>query len=135
MRFLLINAIDALAISFFLYLLVTLRDNQRRRWLFYPPGPPLWPIIGNFLDIPKDKPWIVYTDMSRKYGRRNVLGSTGIPQLNRDPAFLGDLFCLRFFSQTIVVLSSFSAIKELLEKRGEYYSDRPSAPIVEMYAI
>jgi hypothetical protein len=135
MRFLLISIVDALAISLFLYLLVTLRDSRRRRGLSYPPGPPSWPIIGNFLDIPKDKPWIAYTDMSKKYGRRNVLSNTGSPQLIRDPSSTGDLICLRVFSQAIVVLSSFSAIKDLLEKRGEYYSDRPSVPIVEMYVV
>jgi cytochrome P450 len=83
--------------------------------------------------MPKDEPWIAYTDMSKKYGRRNILGTTGSPQLNR--AFLGDIFYLRAFSKVIVVLSSFSAIKDLLEKRGEYYSDRPSVPIVKMYDL
>jgi hypothetical protein len=32
-------------------------------------------------------------------------------------------------------LSSFSAIKDLLEKRGEIYSDRPSIPIMKMYVL
>lgn len=49
-------------------------------------------------------------------------------------AFEGDVICLRVFSQAIVVLSSVSAIKDLLEKRGETYSERPTWPIVEMYA-
>ncbi|KAI0278782.1 cytochrome P450 [Russula aff. rugulosa BPL654] len=111
MRFLLMNTVDALAISLFLYLLVTFRDRRRRKGLPYPPGPPSWPIIGCLFDIPKDKPWIAYTDMSKKYG---------------------DIICLRALSKVTVVLSSFSAIKDLLEKRGDYYSDRPSVPIVEM---
>jgi hypothetical protein len=79
MEFFLINAVDTLAISLFLFLLVNLRDYRRRRGLSYPPGPPSWPIIGNFLDIPKDKPWIAYTDMSKKYGR-HIFGTTGSPQ-------------------------------------------------------
>jgi hypothetical protein len=57
--------------------------------------------------------------------------TTGLPQLNR--ASLGDVIYLRAFSKVTIVLSSHSAIKDLLEKRGEYYSDRPSMPIVEMY--
>jgi hypothetical protein len=133
MQFFLINAVDILAISLFLFLLVNLRDCRRRRRLSYPPGPPSWPIIRNFFDIPKDKPWIAYTDMSKKYGRRNIFGTTDSPQLNR--AFLGDIIYLRFFSEAIVVLSSFSAIKDLLEKRGDNYSDRPSIPIMEMYIL
>lgn len=133
MRFLLISAIDTLAISLLLYLLVEFRDRKRRKGLSYPPRPLSWPIIGNFFDIPKDKPWIAYTDMSKKYGRYNIFGTTGSPRLKR--ASLGDIIYLSSFSKVIVVLSSFSAIKDLLEKRGEYYSDRPSIPIMKMYVL
>jgi len=81
MRFSLINAFDGLAISLSLCLLVHFCNHRRRRALSYPPGPPLWPIIGNFLDIPKEKPWIAYADMSKKYGRRIALGYMGSTQL------------------------------------------------------
>ncbi|KAN0125506.1 hypothetical protein V8E52_000713 [Russula decolorans] len=72
MLFLPINAVDAVAISLFIYLLVTFRDSRRGRGLSYPPGPPSWPIIGNFFNIPKDKPWIAHTDMSKKYGGATI---------------------------------------------------------------
>ena len=49
-------------------------------------------------------------------------------------AFEGDVICFRVFSQVVIVLCSFSAIKDLLEKRGEIYSERPTLPILEMYA-
>jgi len=77
MQFHLVNAVDVFSISLFLYLIVSFRDRRRRGGLSLPPGPQPWPIIGNFLDILKDKPWIVYTDMSKKYGRRNILRTTG----------------------------------------------------------
>jgi hypothetical protein len=75
MQFLLINVIDCLAISLSLYLLAVFRDNRGRRGLPYPPGPPSRPIIGNLLDVLKAKgaPWVTYTEMSKKYGRRNIL--------------------------------------------------------------
>ena len=75
MQFLLINVIDCLAISLFLYLLAAFRDHRARRGLPYPPGPPSRPIIGNLLDVPKAKeaPWIKYAEMSKKYGRRQNL--------------------------------------------------------------
>ena len=68
--------INALAFFFFLYLLVALRDYKRRGGLPYPPGPPSRPIIGNLLDIPKDTPWTVYADMSKKYGTREYSRET-----------------------------------------------------------
>ena len=77
MRFLLTSAVDTLAISLFLYLLLKYRERRRRNGLPYPPGPPSWPIIGNIFDIPKEKPWIAYRDMSKKYGRYNIFGTTG----------------------------------------------------------
>ncbi len=47
----------------------------------------------------------------------------------------GDVICLRVFNQVIVVLCSVSANKDLLEKRGEIYSDRPYVRIAEMYIL
>jgi hypothetical protein len=48
--------------------------------------------------------------------------------------FQGDVICLRVLDQVIIVLSSISAVKDLLEKRGEAYADRPSLPILDMCA-
>jgi hypothetical protein len=42
--------------------------------------------------------------------------------------------CLRVFGQVVVVLSSSAAIKDLLEKRGEVYSDRPLFRLHQVYA-
>src|SRR3984885_7635624 len=128
MQFFLINVFDCLAISCFLYLLFVFRDHRRRRGLPYPPGPSLQPIIGNLLDFPKDTPWSAYAEMSKKYGMRIILENLVAPKLK--PALQGDVISLRAFSQVVVVLCSSSAIKDLLEKRGEIYSDRPSIPIV-----
>ena len=75
MRFLLINVFDFLAISLFLYFLASFRDHRRRGGLSYPPGPPSWPIVGNLLDVPKDAPWSAYAEMSKKYGKRDILGT------------------------------------------------------------
>jgi cytochrome P450 len=44
----------------------------------------------------------------------------------------GDIICLRVYSEVVIVLSSLSAIKDLLEKRGQTYSERPSLPMIEM---
>jgi hypothetical protein len=135
MQSLLINAIDCLAIFLFLYLLFVFRDHRRRGGLPYPPGPPPLPMIGNILDIPQDTPWTAYVDMSRKYGTHNIIDVTCSPLLKLTPAFQDDVICLRVFSEVVVVLNSLSALKDLLEKRGQIYSERPLLPIAEMYVL
>ncbi|KAI9434735.1 cytochrome P450, partial [Russula earlei] len=59
----LINLVDCLAVSSFLYLFVAFCDNGRRGGHSYPPGPPPWPIVGNLLDVPKEAPWAAYANM------------------------------------------------------------------------
>ena len=65
---LLINVVDCIAFSLFLYFSISYRNYRRRRGLSYPPGPPSRLIIGNLLDVPKEAPWISYADMSKKFG-------------------------------------------------------------------
>ncbi|KAH9016878.1 cytochrome P450 [Lactarius hengduanensis] len=104
----LVTAINCLALSSFLYILFAFRDHRRRRGSPYPPGPPSWPVIGNLLDIPKLSPWLAYANMSKKYG---------------------DVMCFQVLGQVVVVLCSPTAIKDLLEKRGELYADRTPFPV------
>jgi hypothetical protein len=47
----------------------------------------------------------------------------------------GDVLSFRIFGQVIVVLNSFKASKDLLERRGDIYADRPVIPSAEMYAF
>jgi hypothetical protein len=65
--------------------------------------------------------------MFKKYGR----GEHSLRKL-KSSAFPGDVSCLRVFYQVVIVLCS-SSTKDLLEKRGKIYSERPSLPILEMY--
>ncbi|KAI9441889.1 cytochrome P450 [Lactarius indigo] len=109
-----ITAVDIIMASLFLYLLFAFRDHKRRRGLPYPPGPKPWPIIGNLLDSPKQLPWITYAEMSKKYS---------------------DILYLQVLGQSVVVLCSPSVAKDLLEKRGDIYSDRPAWPMPEIMDI
>jgi len=47
----------------------------------------------------------------------------------------GEIISFHVFGKVIVVLNSVKATKELFEKRGEIYSDRPIVPIHEMYTL
>ena len=79
MSFLLINALDLLAFSLFLYIFIAFHDHRRRRGLPYPPGPPSLPVLGNILDAPKEAPWIAYAEMSQKYGNRVIFVTNFFP--------------------------------------------------------
>ncbi|KAF5314926.1 hypothetical protein D9619_007168 [Psilocybe cf. subviscida] len=71
-----------------------------------PPGPPLagW-LSGHLALLPSTKPWKVYTEWAHKYG----------PVLH-----------LRAYNKRIILLSSMEDCNELLEKRSNLYSDRPT---------
>lgn len=89
-------------------LLVYRWANHRRRsgGLPYPPGPKGDPIIGNLRQLPDGKKQplhITYKEWSKKYG---------------------DVFSIESFGNRVVVLNSAHATNELLEKRGNIYSDR-----------
>ena len=47
----------------------------------------------------------------------------------------GDILSLHIFGQVIIVLSSTKTSKDLLEKRGDIYSDRLVVPFHDMYVI
>ncbi|KAH9970769.1 cytochrome P450 [Russula compacta] len=107
----LLSILDLLAFLSFILALWAIRDYQRRRRLPYPPGPQPLPVVGNLLHIPKQYSWHAYTEFSKRYG---------------------DVVSLQVFGTVIVVLNSVKATKDLLEKRGEIYSDRPVIPFHKM---
>jgi hypothetical protein len=39
----------------------------------HPPGPKGWPLIGNLFDMPKEKAWNVFTQLSKEYGAFSYL--------------------------------------------------------------
>ncbi|KAJ7625703.1 cytochrome P450 [Roridomyces roridus] len=75
-----------------------------------PPGPRKLPLIGNWLDVPATFQWKTYARWSKKYN--------------------SDIIHLNLLGKSIVVLNSFAATDELLEKRSSIYSDREDFPMV-----
>ncbi|KAG7087487.1 hypothetical protein E1B28_013449 [Marasmius oreades] len=93
--------------------LFTLRllATRLRHTLPLPPGPKGLPVIGNVREVraKRDKPlWITYSDWARTYG---------------------DVFTFKVFGSRTVVLNSYKAITELLDKKSHNYSDRPDMPM------
>ncbi|KAJ7091701.1 cytochrome P450 [Mycena crocata] len=86
-------------------------------WLFFrhpltsnhshlPPGPPKLPMIGTVLSIPSSHPWVVFAKWAKEYS--------------------SDIIHLDVFGTSIVVLDSYNAVTELLDKRSSIYSHRPN---------
>jgi hypothetical protein len=123
-------------VSFFSALLFlasiwVIHAHRRHGGLPYPPGPRPLPILGNLLDVPKDFSWLAYTRLSKTYGRNitlfcRTLFLTAIP---------GDIISFRVFGKIIIVLNSTKVAKDLLEKNGSIYYDRPAIPIHEMWVV
>ena len=114
----------------FLLALRAFRDYRRRRGIPYPPGPRPLPVVGNLFDLPKDSLWLAFTRFSKKHG-------TAFPLVwfLSTMTMAGDILSLHIFGQVFVVLNSHKAIKDLLERRGDIYSDRPVTPFYEMCVL
>ncbi|OCH88434.1 cytochrome P450 [Obba rivulosa] len=76
-----------------------------------PPGPQGWPVIGNMLDIPREKPWETYIEWSKKYG---------------------PIVHMEVFGQPMMVLNTAKAAYEILDARSANYSDRTGSTMVSL---
>ena len=98
---------SALVALFGIAVVVILVDYSRvlllRRKL--PPGPFPFPIVGNVLQLPKSKPWIIFEKWSQEYNDPLITVWIG-----RAPS--------------IMVNDAWTA-SELMEKRANIYSSRP----------
>jgi cytochrome P450 len=87
-----------------------------------PPGPSGYPVIGNLLDMPTKEQPQKFSEMGKEYG-------THICFLREHCAItsvIGPLMHLNVLGQPIVVVNDIKIATELLEKRSNIYSDRPS---------
>jgi hypothetical protein len=62
---------QTLASLFFGYLLFRALQggNSHPKNIPLPPGPKGYPLIGNLFDMPVDKPWLVYDEWCKTYGK------------------------------------------------------------------
>ncbi|KAJ7690176.1 cytochrome P450 [Mycena olivaceomarginata] len=77
------------------------RSNKRKEKL--PPGPGGLPILGNLLQIPKDRAWLTFSEWRKTYG---------------------DIIYLNIAGQNTVVLGNYKVSSDLLDRRAGIYSDR-----------
>ncbi|PPQ97130.1 hypothetical protein CVT26_000615, partial [Gymnopilus dilepis] len=106
------NGIDRLVLlaTLLVYGFLYLRNKRRSSALPYPPGPKKRFLLGNLLDLPKTREWETY----RQWGRD----------------FNSDVIHIRAGSLDIIVINSFEAALDLLDKRSAIYSSRPQFTMV-----
>lgn len=75
-----------------------------RRGKRLPPGPSPLPVIGNLHQAPQINPWRVYQQWTKQYG---------------------PIFRLQYGLNTVIILGTYEAAHELLDKRSNIYSSRP----------
>jgi hypothetical protein len=64
------HTLPALFFGFILFIGWLRKDgNGNPNGLPLPPGPKGYPLIGNLFDIPVDKPWVVYDEWRKTYGK------------------------------------------------------------------
>ncbi|KAJ6505784.1 cytochrome P450 [Mycena vitilis] len=83
---------------------LVLASRKRRRASMLPPGPSGAPLIGHLLRMPSADDAFVFHQWSKTYG---------------------DVMRLEVLGQIVIILDSYQAAVDLLEKRGSIYSDRP----------
>ncbi|KAJ6472466.1 cytochrome P450 [Mycena sanguinolenta] len=85
--------------------------QRRRRAAILPPGPPGDPFIGHLLRMPSTDPALVFHEWAKTYG----------PVMH-----------LKILGRSIIILDSYQAALDLLDKRGLIYSDRPKFTLYEL---
>ncbi|KIJ31422.1 hypothetical protein M422DRAFT_128389, partial [Sphaerobolus stellatus SS14] len=69
-----------------------------------PPGPPPKLLVGNALDMPKEREWETFGKWATEYG---------------------DIVYVKILSMDMIIVNSRKMVYELFEKRSSIYSDRP----------
>jgi hypothetical protein len=125
-----ITLLDALAVAALVAVATSFGHRRQRAPIPLPPGPRGLPIIGHFLTFPEE---FRLVDLHRM-GSEIRYGNAYFPIFRRLTEDTGDILSVKILGQVIVILNSPKAAKDLLEKRGNIYSDRHLMPFYQMYA-
>lgn len=121
-------ALTVVAIACFSLVLLRYLVRPSRSRLPLPPGPKPLPIIDNLLDFPEHYEWVTYDRWRKKYGKyQHSLLVLHLLTLLR---IIGDVVYVESLGQSIVILGSWAAVSDLLDRRSAIYSDRGRAVMV-----
>ena len=106
----------------------------------FPPGPKPLPIIGNVLQIPSENQEEKFMEWAPQYGTFFFFFTLkSVFYLQHTITLLidaGDVMHVKTFGQSMVILHSLQAARDLLDKRSSIYSDRPRFVLLsELYVF
>ena len=104
------------------------RLRRSKKSLPLPPGPRPLPLLGNVLDFPQSHYGPKLHALTKKYGEFYTAKSLRAP----NGCTGDDIVYLRLFGQPVLVLDSYAAANELLDKRSANYSDRHQSVMVQL---
>ncbi|KAJ7463649.1 cytochrome P450 [Mycena latifolia] len=84
---------------------------SRRRGAMLPPGPPGDPVLGHLRYMPSAQPALVFHEWAKNYG---------------------DVMHLQVLGRSMIILDTYQAAVDLLDKRSVNYSDRPKFTLYEL---
>ena len=132
---LLFSAVVFALFAFLARVYVSARARRRGGGLRYPPGPRGLPLFGNIFDIPQHSPWETYTQWGKQYGTfasGDENCSLTVSLCCAAICGTGDVMSVSVLGRLIVFVNSARAAKDLFERTGMRYMDRPVIPIIDM---
>ncbi|KAJ7302115.1 cytochrome P450 [Mycena albidolilacea] len=84
---------------------------KKQRSAILPPGPPGDPLVGHLLRMPATDSALIFHEWSKTYG---------------------EVMHLEVLGRTMIILDSYRAAVDILDKRGSIYSDRPKFIVYEL---
>lgn len=100
-----------------------------------PPSPPADPIIGHGRLMSHSDAHKKYAEWTKTLGASSLFMLTQDKYLIRDHYRKGDVLSLKVPGRTTIILNTFAAARELLDKQSAHFSDRPFVRSMHMFVL